>query len=334
MTMEHRQLNLVADLYGCPNRCRHCWLGHMPNRDMGSDADRFLVDYFSPFFEKIAFYSWLREPDFCRDYPARWRRDLEISKNAAPERFELASFYRIVRDPDYIPFLKAVGVPKVQLTLFGLRQTQDAFVGRKGAFDEVMQATQLLIDGGIVPRWQCFLYETNIDEIAALYDMAQKLRQVRCPELEFFVHEGTCDGENRKLYPIRIEKRHIPAALIPVYLGYDALLSERECCERLRDDPGHPRFHNETEITLMISNNWDVYFNFTHMTPAWVIGNLKTDDKAELIRRIVEEDSFALRRAGQVTFTELTARFGDANSEKAFSLEDYQTYLFNCCLEA
>lgn len=332
--MEQRQLNLVVDLYGCPNRCAHCWLGHMPNRDMGEDADRFLMDVFSPYFEKIAFYSWLREPDFCPDYRARWQRDLAISKNVVPERFELASFWRIVRDPDYIPFLKEVGVPKVQLTLFGLQKTQDAFVGRKGAYDEVMEATRLLIEGGIVPRWQCFLYETNIDEIVSLHDMALALRQERCPELEFFVHEGSCDGENRKRYPIRIEKRHIPEALIPVYLSYDELLTEGACCERLKDDPGHPQYHNETEITLMISNTWDVYFNFTHMTPEWVIGNLKTDDREELIRRVVEEDSFALRRAGEVTWAELTARFGDFRSEKAFDLGDYRQYLFNRYLEA
>ena len=147
--MSDRQLNLVVDMYGCPNRCMHCWLGHMPNRKMEEGADRFIVDYFDPYFDRIAYYSWLREPDFCDDYAARWRRDLEISKNAKPERFELASFYRIVRDENYIPFLKSVGVGKVQLTFFGLRETQDRYVGRKGAYEEVMKATELLIRGGI-----------------------------------------------------------------------------------------------------------------------------------------------------------------------------------------
>ena len=192
---------------GCPNRCLHCWLGHMPNRKMEPDADQFIMNYFSPFFERIAFYSWLREPDYCDDYIARWEKDIAISKNIRPERFELASFYRIVRDDRYIPFLKSVGVKKVQLTFFGLRDTQDRYVGRKGAFDEVITATDLLIDGGIIPRWQCFINEENKEEISELYHMSQAIRKDRCPDLEFFVHEGTCDGENRKLYPIRICKQ-------------------------------------------------------------------------------------------------------------------------------
>ena len=73
-----QSLNLMVDLYGCPNRCLHCWLGHMPNRRMDADADAFIVDYFAPFFDSIAFYSWVREPDYCDDYVDRWRRDLSL----------------------------------------------------------------------------------------------------------------------------------------------------------------------------------------------------------------------------------------------------------------
>ena len=119
-----KNLNLVVDMNGCPNRCLHCWLGHMPNRKMEEDSDLFIVDYFSPFFNKIAYYSWLREPDYCNDYVARWEKDKAISKNTAPERFELASFFRIVRDNEYIPFLRSVGVKKVQLTFFFFYDTQ------------------------------------------------------------------------------------------------------------------------------------------------------------------------------------------------------------------
>ena len=192
--MINKQLNLVADLYGCPNRCLHCWLGHMPNRRMEDGADRFIVDYFAPYFEKIAFYSWLREPDFCEDYAARWARDLAVSKNAKPERFELASFWRIVRDEKYIPFLRSVGVKKVQLTFFGLKETQDRYVGRQGAYEEVLEATERLIRGGITPRWQCFLNEENREEIVQVLQTYEEIRRTKCPDMEFFVHEGSCDG--------------------------------------------------------------------------------------------------------------------------------------------
>ena len=327
--MSDRQLNLVVDMYGCPNRCMHCWLGHMPNRKMEEGADRFIVDYFDPYFDRIAYYSWLREPDFCDDYAARWRRDLEISKNAKPERFELASFYRIVRDENYIPFLKSVSVGKVQLTFFGLKETQDRYVGRKGAYEEVMKATELLIRGGIVPRWQCFINGENRDEIVAIYHMCNELRRTVCPQMEFLVHEGSCDGENRRLYSIRIRKQDIPEELISVYHDYDILMTERECRAKLMDDSSRPAFPVGNRITLNTSNEYNVFYNYTDMSMPWIIGNMKREAPAEMVRRVLTGDTRALRAAGQCTWAELAERYGDPASDRAFILEDYRMYLLN-----
>lgn len=329
-----KKLNLVVDMYGCPNRCLHCWLGHMPNRNMGEGADRFIVDFFSPFFDEIAYYSWLREPDYCGNYEERWKRDLAISKNAVPERFELASFYRIARDERYIPFLRSVGVKKVQLTFFGLEATQDRYVGRKGAYREVLRASDLLIRGGITPRWQCFLNEENIEEIVQVYRLAGKIREEACPELEFFVHEGSCEGENRKLYPIRIEKHHIPGELKAVFLNYDRILSEAECRHALVNDPSSPVFPIGSEITLNISNEFDVYYNFTQLTPPWRIGNLKTDEPEKLVRSILSGDTPALRAAKQCSWAELARKYGDPSSDRVFSPDDYKMYLFNEYLDS
>ena len=111
-----RKLALVVDMYGCPNRCRHCWLGRLPNIPPENGADEMLVNSFRPHFEQIEYYSWLREPDFCGEYRARWERDKALSVNCEPQRFELASFWRLVRDGEYAKFLREVGVKIVQLT--------------------------------------------------------------------------------------------------------------------------------------------------------------------------------------------------------------------------
>lgn len=69
-----------------------------------------LVNSFRPYFEQIEYYSWLREPDFCGEYRARWERDKALSVNCEPQRFELASFWRLVRDGEYAKLLREVGV--------------------------------------------------------------------------------------------------------------------------------------------------------------------------------------------------------------------------------
>lgn len=149
----------------------------------------------------------------------------------------------------------------------------------------------------------------------------------------FFVHPGTCDGENRKLYPIRIIKEHIPKALIPYFLNYEELLPEREWCAEWKNDPSHVVPHNSGSIVLYAANNYNLFFNFTHMRPEWRIGNMKTDPIEELIRRVMDEDIPALREARIITLGELVSKYGDPSSEKAFEKEDYQMYLLNTHLE-
>lgn len=97
----------------------------------------------------------------------------------------------------------------------------------------------------------------------------------------------------------------------------------------LKEDKTHNVPHNEQEITLFISNTYDVFFNFTHMSEEWKIGNLKTNEPQVLIRRIVEEDIPALNIARRVTMQELVARYGNVQSDKAFQIEDYKMYLLN-----
>ncbi|MBQ4506121.1 MAG: radical SAM protein [Firmicutes bacterium] len=333
-----KALTLAVDMYGCPNRCLHCWLSHMPNRAMEPNADEWIADLFKPYFDEIEFFSWLREPDFCPDYRGRWERDKMLSANAVPPRFELASFWRIVRDPEYAGFLKEVGVNCVQLTFFGMEATTDRYVGRKGAFSELLKATEILLDHDISPRWQTFINEENKDELPALLQLSKDLELAkRCEAFggvfRFFVHPGSCDGENRKLYPIRIIKEHIPEELIPYFLNYDELYPEKQWYEMWKDDTSHVVPHNSEGIVLYVTNNYDLFFNFTHMRPEWRIGNLKTDLIDELIRRVVEEDIPALREARSITLGELVRRYADPFSEKAFEEEDLRMYLLNTHLE-
>lgn len=333
-----KHLSLVVDMYGCPNRCRHCWLGHMPNRQMEKGADEWIFHYFEPYFEDITFYSWLREPDFCENYRERWKRDIRLSRGIMPQRFELGSFWRIVRDEQYVKFLKEVGVQKVQLTFFGLEELTDRYVGRKGAFKELLQTTRILVENGITPRWQAFINEENKDEVVRLLPLIEDMKLYeKCAALDapfsFFVHAGSCDGENRKLYDIRIKKQDIPQELIPYYLNYEKTKAEREWCELLGSDENNVVYHNEEKIVLNISNQYDVFYNFTHMTPNWKIGNLKTDDRDELIRRIIEEDTQALNLARNITLRELVEKYGDPQSDKVFERGDYTEYLLNCYVD-
>ena len=319
----NKHLSICVDMYGCPNRCKHCWLGDLPNKSFQDGFDDFIVKLFKPYFKDITFYSWLREPDFCKDYKSRWLKDNDLS-SIKPLRFELASFYKIVRDLEYVKWLKEVGTKKVQLTFFGLENTTDEFVGRIGAYKELIKTSEILKENDIEPRWQIFIYETNKEEVIKLLDIAKKM-DIK----EIIIHEGSCDGNNRKLYDIRINKNNIPEEVKSYYLDYPNILSEKECIEILKEDESHFLPHNDKEIVLYITSDLNIYFNFTNPSLAWKIGNIKDDDIDDIVRKTVEEEIPALMLSKTIAIKDLIKKYGDTNSDRVFSIEDYKMYLLN-----
>ena len=64
-------------MHGCPNRCRHCYLGCPPNGDLTEHDLRWAAGLFRdyvkpgedrPFIERLTVSSWYREPDYSDDY--------------------------------------------------------------------------------------------------------------------------------------------------------------------------------------------------------------------------------------------------------------------------
>lgn len=306
---------------------------------MKEESDLFIVNYFKPYFEQIAYYSWVREPDFCNNYRERWARDNDISINTKSQRFELASFWRLVRDKNYIKFLKEIGIKTVQLSFFGLAEMTDKYTGRKGAFKELIKATEILIENRIVPRWQAFINEENKEEVAMLLPLIKKLGlEQKCKELgaefKFFLHAGSCDGENYKLYPLRINKENIPAQLTPYYWNYDKIATESQLCVKLADDHSHIAFEKKEEIVLNISNSFNVYFNYASMSEKWTLGNMIALPPSQMSENIKNYKVFAINAAKEITVSQLVEKYGDKVSHKVFTEADFKVYLLLRHLEA
>ena len=46
------KITACLDMFGCPNRCRHCWLGLGPNGNLTVDDLVFVAKSFRPFIVK------------------------------------------------------------------------------------------------------------------------------------------------------------------------------------------------------------------------------------------------------------------------------------------
>jgi len=67
-------LGVMVDMAGCPNRCRHCWLGSHRNGHMTLDEFRWIATQFKEWrdengegIRELGFFSWWREPDYRDD---------------------------------------------------------------------------------------------------------------------------------------------------------------------------------------------------------------------------------------------------------------------------
>ena len=211
-----RDITVALDMCGCPNRCRHCWLGRADNRRMTERDLRWAVERFrtfvrkgqtEPFFTGVkASASW-REPDFSDDYQRL--RDLECElSDGEPWRFELLSVWRLARDETYARWARTVGPDTCQITFFGLEQTTDWFCRRRGAFRDGIIATQRLLDAGIKPRWQFFLTRKILPDLPGLLKLVETLKLPERAaalggEFTLFMHTPGPSGQARHIEHLR-----------------------------------------------------------------------------------------------------------------------------------
>ncbi len=338
-------LTVCVDMHGCPNRCKHCWLGHSKNGSLKAEDLVFAAESFRPFADKLEVYDWYREPDFADNYREMTALRERLS-DIKPEHFELFSFWRAARDGEYVSWLRSTGVKRVQITLFGSEDITDHYVGRKGAFREIMAAVDMLIENGIAPRLQIFINKSNLSELPFLSELAGKLEK-RCERagLAFsaFVHQGSCDGANADLYDIRVTHEDlsaIPESLAKATLRHfgartlDEVFGqpESELLKALSEDNGTARLSDNPPV-FFVDGSFDVYPNFSAPAPYWRLGNLKEDGAAAITKNYREDRSEAQRARLCVPISEMAKKCGDPDSGRLFTRDDYIDYLLNSYCE-
>jgi len=180
--IDTRKLYSKQDIYvavdgaGCPARCRHCWLGGGPNGSMSVDDIRSVFAEFRDWSDScedappLRLMTWYREPDFAPHYRDLYALEGELS-DGEQTRYDLLSIWRLARDESYAGWAREIGTEACQITFFGMEETTDWFVRRKGAFRDNLLATERCLAVGIRPRWQFFLTKRAIPELADFVDL-------------------------------------------------------------------------------------------------------------------------------------------------------------------
>lgn len=337
------RITVCLDMFGCPNRCKHCWIGHSPNGNLKNDDLKFLAEKFRPFTNCLTVYDWYREPDYKDNYKELWNLCNSLS-DTHENHFELISVWRIVRDKEYVKWLSSLGLKKAQLTLFGGQKKTDYYTGRKNAYSEILEAIEILLENKISPRIQVFVNKDNIDELPFIEDLIESLDlENRCKsfggEFSLFLHQGSCDGENEKLYAIRVtpdDLQKIPQKLVEYTLEHfnktnieDVFgKTEQVLYEDLINDNSTASYVSDAPV-FYIDKEFNVYPNVTSPEAAWILGNLKTDRIETVLENYTESKNVAQHTRLTVPLCNIVQSQGDCKSQRLFGKGDYIEYLLN-----
>ena len=207
------KIDLCFDMAGCPNRCKHCWIKTEGKGFVKTSEVKQIAADFKEIARELGVYSWYLEPDFLATYKELWSLEQELS-TTPHAHFELLSDWRIQKDANYLDWAYEIGVRTCQLTFFGMEAITNKMTGRPNAFNELIDTIFQLIEKGISPRIQLFLYNSNLHEIQTFLAYISSLGiKEKCGKkgLDFnmFAHTGSCLGAAANLYDEWLTKERI-----------------------------------------------------------------------------------------------------------------------------
>lgn len=359
--MPDDHFGIAFDMHGCPNRCRHCWIGPRPGRGRITEDDlRWVVSQFRAFmrdhagrlpFHRLWVSTWAREPDFSPDYRRLHALERELSDDP-PSRgeYHVLSVWRLARDPDYAPWAYEVGLRLSQIPFFGLEAVSDWAHRRQGAFRDALAATERLLAAGIRVRWKWYFTKRIIPDLPGLIELTQELRlRQRCEALggpfELWFLPISPDGDAwqlEHLRPTRADLERVPRCLLEQVeerTGEPIGVPEQKLLSSLLADDG-PAFRSLTEfvdpprIWFHVTPGLDVYLLMFETTPAFRLGNLRTDGMAAIVERYQRDATPGLQSLFHVPVSELARRFGRPHGQRLYKLDDLKTRLAKMRVEA
>ncbi|MDY7011687.1 MAG: radical SAM protein [Planctomycetota bacterium] len=338
--LSFKEVAIGFDMFGCPNRCRHCFYGAMPNKGISEAEVRRIAGLFrdfrrdgedTPLFEKVWISPHIREPDFSDHYRRLHELAADLS-DGKPWRYELLSIWRLARDESYAEWARSVGPDTCQITFFGEEETTDWFCCRKGAFRDNLLATEHLLAVGMKPRWQLFANTRGIPEFESLLRRVDRMRLIERVEalggeFDIFVHTWGVWGDALNIEHLRptIQDVHkIPRELLESsrkHFGKETLWhTEDELCGQIL--AREPWFGYAIEPAQMpwfiITSGFDVFYNAFGYDPWFCLGNIKREPLDVVLARFENNDTPGLRTVYTVPPQELVRKYGQFDRQRVY----------------
>lgn len=195
----------------------------------------------------------------------------------------------------------------------------------------MINATEILLENKIAPRWQMFVNKDNVQEVEKLIKLSEDMNlKQRCKEIgeefELLIHQGSCDGENEKLIDIRVTKDELCYIPEKYHKGFGK--TEKVLYEELIDDDLVLNLTSKTPV-FYITSDFDVYPNYTEISEVWYLGNLKNDGIEKILNNYIDNKSSGQQCRNTIPINKMVREYGNPESNKLFDKDDYIIYILN-----
>ena len=159
---------LEINAAGCPNTCRHCSVdGHKPYGPL------FTIDQLRAIKKEWSSLTIRYEPTAHPDFPEIYSSDIAMPYDG----WLVTNGYGIANRGDYPSLLekmRQMEFTTLAFTFHGFEEHHDWFVCRKGAYHDLMVATERACEFGFHVNWQIYVDKISIPDLAAFVDLSNK----------------------------------------------------------------------------------------------------------------------------------------------------------------
>lgn len=331
------ELQIALDMGGCSSKFKYSeFLLDKQSKLQIDDLD-LVYELFSQHTKKIAIYSWYKEPDHLSNYQELFEKEQKLSDLDIYIRPDTISIYRLNRDSSYVGWLKEQGIKKAKVTFVGLESNSNYFIGRPGAYKELLNALNILVDNEIIPEIEIIINKKNLSDLKKLLALIDKMeikQRVEAFGGKFIIYAkvGRPTGENLKNIAYRITEKdlwQIPEKLLLETKKIDKSdilfgMPEHKLYEKYIKKAEYINI-KKNKLKLYIDYRFDVYFLNTN--PYFKLGNLKQNQVNEILDNYMNNKSFIQNVSVSIKINELVKEFGNQNGIWLFKEEDYLLYL-------